>query len=55
MKEDLNALSELDKINLANKLELDNKLREFTNKTSQYYGNFEDNVLAPHQEKKIME
>lgn len=52
---ELNALSELDKINLAKKLELDNKLREFTNKTSHYYENFEENVLMPSTDKKIQE
>lgn len=52
---ELNALSELDKINLAKKLELDNKLREFTNKTSHYYENFEENVLLPSTDKKIQE
>lgn len=52
---DLTALSELDKINLNNQLEMDNRLRDFTNKTHVSYGSYEENVLQPTQEKRIIE
>lgn len=48
-------MSELDKINLAKKLEMDNKLWEFNNKTQFSYGIYQDNVMMPDQDKKVKE
>lgn len=43
----IDGLSELDRINLAKKLEMDNKLWEFNNKTQFSYGIYQDAVLMP--------
>ena len=51
----IDGLSELDKINLQKKLEMDNKLRDFNNKTQFSYGIYQDAVLQPNQEKKVKE
>lgn len=37
------------------KLEMDNKLREFNNKTQFTYGLYQDGVLQPDHEKKVKE
>ena len=51
----IEGLSELDKINLMKKLEMDNKLRDFNNKTQFTYGLYQDGVLQPDQDKKVRE
>ena len=49
-------MSQLDKINLQNKLELDNKLRQFSSFSHKNYAGYTSNVLTPAQMKiKIQE
>ncbi len=46
-KIDLNALDQAEKINISKRLEMDNKIREFNNRTGKSYAQFTHNVLSP--------